>query len=101
MKNEFYTPTLGTYITRTDSDYLKYEKDLDVDEFKAGRIIGCRSLYGFAEYILGLDPDEVEDEVFEGMLTSGRSEADELIHYFWETAKYPSIVMSEIDRWLS
>ncbi len=99
-----YERTTDTYILDDRKDftfYLKYEKELDIEEFKAGRIITVRSLYGFAEELLGMDSDDVEDKVTEKMVRSGRCEADELIHYFWETAKYPSIVLQDLDIWLS
>lgn len=97
---EFYNTLTDSWEIRYDSFYLKYEGSLDLDEFKAGRIFPVRSLYGFVESCLPyLDSDTVEEEVIELMEMSGRCEADELITYLWETAKYGSLLLKELDAW--
>lgn len=95
--------TADTYIERVrDFDnYLKYETEFDIEEFKANRIITVRSLYGFAKECLSIEADELEEEIINRMKESNRCEADELIFFFYETAKYSSIVLFQLDEWLS
>lgn len=97
---EFYNTLTDSWEIRQDSFYLKYEDSLDLAEFKAGRIFPVRSIYSFIESCLPyLDADVVEEEVIEFMEQSGRCEADELIVYLWETAKYGSLLLMELDAW--
>lgn len=97
------TRTADTYIERVENskNYLKYETEFDIEEFKANRIITVRSLYGFAEEYLGIETDELEEEILDRMEDSERCEADEMIYFFYETAKYPSLVLFQLDTWLS
>lgn len=97
------TRTADTYIERVGNskNYLKYETEFDIEEFKANRIITVRSLYGFAEEYLSIEADELEEEILDRMEDSDRCEADEMIYFFYETAKYPSLVLFQLDTWLS
>lgn len=97
---EFYNRLTDSWEIRKDEFYLKYERSLDLDEFKAGRTFPVRSIYDFIESCLpGIDADIVEEEVIEHMEFSGRCESDELIVYLWETAKYGSLLLKELDSW--
>ncbi len=93
----------STYTARVENqdNYLKYESGFDLDEFKDNRVITVRSLYGFVEFVLNLEVDEVEDEIIKRMVETGRPEADELILYLYDTAKYPSSTLYKLDYWLS
>lgn len=95
--------TTDTYIDRVEdfNNYLKYETEFNIEEFKANRIISVRSLYGFAEEYLSIEADDLEEEILNRMEESDRCEADEIIFFFYETAKYPSIVLFQLDEWLS
>lgn len=95
--------TTDTYIDRVEdfNNYLKYETEFDIEEFKANRIISVRSLYGFAEEYLSIQADDLEEEILNRMEESDRCEADEIIFFFYETAKYSSIVLFQLDEWLS
>lgn len=97
------TRTADTYIERVENNknYLKYETEFDIEEFKANRIITVRSMYGFAEEYLSIEADELEEEILDRMENSERCEADEMIYFFYETAKYPSLVLFQLDTWLS
>ena len=96
----FYNKITDEWETRTDEFYLKYETSLNIEEFKGGRNFPVRSIYRFIEiYADYLNADTVEEDVMEDMEYSGRCEMDELIHYLWESAKYPSIIMREFDGW--
>lgn len=97
---EFYNRLTDKWEIRKDDFYLRYEGSLDIEEFKGGRIFPVRSIYSFIETCLPyLNADMVEEDVIEDMEYSGRCEADELIHYIWESAKYSSLAMRELDAW--
>lgn len=95
--------TTDTYTERVRdfNNYLKYETEFDIEEFKANRIITVRSLYGFAKEYLSIEADDLEEEILNRMEESDRCEADEIIFYLYETAKYSSIVLFQLDEWLS